>query len=684
MSRIFLSLVGTQVMGTLQPWMALVEQDGVVPAVLLATDKVRPVAEILRQWGIDSGQGEARIIDIPHTLDGDDAAPAVIARLVEEAERDGLRPAFNLKGGLNSMISACVLALEPRAPLLIQASSDRVVITDQRDGVVQVQPLPEPLSIEALLRLQGVEYRQIAPKGWSVSQFCERGRIALPAGALRAVEIDGISFELVWNAGDNRPSFLVNHLSPPFEAAKRKEQERDLAHWATARERSYQIHDRRTIVLVRDEKSAERLARESKNRITVINVDGWGKEPSILRKPLIKLFSPLKAAKIEAQRLDPPKPTAAQPLEDNTLVVAMGTDPISTLLAVTSHRPRHLVICHSPTPEFVVVQAQQLVKLAPKLGLKSVRRVFVTVEGLFLDQRLPRPEEGARVHVNISPGTKGQGGMLAAWAARHGGVVWSLDSHVKRCIPLCAPHGEKPLPMHGVDPALLLQLEGQELLDEGFIPSAMHEESASWKELLAFMRAALTEGKDGEVLRRRVEAAGSVLQRTGSKEWAFQGGGGKFSFSQCGGEWLERLAAVAFTQADAKYVRARVRLRWNEFNENKARKAAELSAMRQDAAVVDPVFRLDLDVIGAWGPDLFLVSCKSNPDSEVESAAREVLHTSANLGRFGLCMLAHMGCVKAFVHDTGVLVLGWRELCQPEVLRELFQQLRDRARKGRG
>jgi len=238
--------------------------------------------------------------------------------------------------------------------------------------------------------------------------------------------------------------------------------------------------------------------------------------------------------------------------------------------------------------------------------------------------------------------------------------------------------------MHGVDPALLLQLEGQELLDEGFVPNAMCEESASWKELLAFMRAALTEEKDGDVLRRRVEAAGSVLQRTGSKEWTFQRGKKKFSFSQCGGEWFERLAAVAFTQADAKYVRARVRLRWDEINEKKARKAAELSAMHQDATVVDPVFRLDLDVIGAWGPDLFLVSCKSNPNSEVESAAREVLHTGTNLGRFGLRMLAHMGCVKAFVHDTGVLVLGWRELCQPEVLRELFQQIRDRARKGRG
>ena len=683
MSRIFLSLVGTQVMGTLQPWMALAEQDGVVPAVLLATDKVRPVAETLRQWGIDSGQGEARIIDIPNTLDGDDAAPAVIARLVEEAERDGLRPAFNLNGGLNSMISACVLALEPCAPMLIQASTDRVVITDQRDGVVQVKPLPEPLSIQALLRLQGVEYRQITPKGWSVSQFCERGRIALPAGALHDVEIDGISFELVWNAGDNRPSFLVKHLFPPSEAVTRKEQERDLTHWATSRERSYQIHDRRTIALVQDEKSAERLARESKNRIEVINVDGWGKEPYILRKPLIELFSPPKAAKTVAQRLDLPKPTIAPPLADNTLIVAMGTDPISTLLAVASHRPRHLVICYSPTPEVVVVQAKRLAKLESELGLKSVRLVSVPVEGLFLDQRLPRPEKGARVHVNISPGTKGQGGMLAAWAARHGGVVWSLDSRVKRCTPLCAPYGEKPLPMHGVDPTLLLQLEGQQLLDEGFIPNEMREESALWKELLAFMRAALTEGKDGDVLRRHVEAAGTGLQRTGPKEWTFQGKKKQFSFSQSGGEWLEKLAAVAFTQAGAKYVRARVRLRWDEFNENKARKAAELSAMRQDAAVVDPVFRLDLDVIGAWGPDLFLVSCKSNPDSEVESAAREVLHTSANLGRFGLCMLAHMGCVKSFVHETGVLVLGWRELCQPEVLRELFQQLRDRARKGR-
>ena len=200
-------------------------------------------------------------------------------------------------------------------------------------------------------------------------------------------------------------------------------------------------------------------------------------------------------------------------------------------------------------------------------------------------------------------------------------------------------------------------------------------EDGAW----AGVRAALDEGKEEDLLCSRVEAGGSVLYRGYPSEWTLQQGNKTFSFSQRGGEWLEKLTAVAFAQAGANHVRARVRLRWNEHNEEAARKQAEIEAIRVGKEKADPVFSLDLDVVGSWGTSLFLVSCKSNPNSDIDSAAEEVLRTGANLGRFGLRMLAHMGCTKTYMHDS-VLVLGWRELCQPKVLRDLFQELRERPR----
>ena len=113
MSQLFISLVGTQIMGTLQPWLAIVNHATVTESFLLATDKVRPIAEALRRWSIENDLGEATIIDIPDGLCGEDAAPAVVAGLAELGIQKGLRPIFNLDGGLNFMINACVLALEP-------------------------------------------------------------------------------------------------------------------------------------------------------------------------------------------------------------------------------------------------------------------------------------------------------------------------------------------------------------------------------------------------------------------------------------------------------------------------------------------------------------------------------------------------------------------------------------------
>lgn len=194
--------------------------------------------------------------------------------------------------------------------------------------------------------------------------------------------------------------------------------------------------------------------------------------------------------------------------------------------------------------------------------------------------------------------------------------------------------------------------------------------------LAEFMRAALNEGKEDGVLRYPVKAGGITLNRPSSKDWELILDGMRQPFTLVGGEWLEKFTAVAFARAGAEHVRARVRMNWNETNEALARKAAARS--NQDGK--DSVFRLDLDVIGSWGSDLFLVSCKSNPNTDIDGPSVEALHTGANLGRFRICILAHMGCPKAFVHDTGVLVLGWRELCQPEVLHELFQQMQDRAR----
>lgn len=674
MKNLFLSLVGTQAMGTLQPWLAFAREYPGSPACLLTTkfEKVRSVAERLCDVARDRNLGEVTLVSIPDGLDGEKSAPAVMRELAEKVQNQGGRVFYNVDGGMNYMIAACVLALEPYAPVLIQASQSRIVVHDTATSETAQWPLPDALPVRTLFELQGKSPVIDDPNNTDetnnlVLRFCRRGNVSLPNTCVSRVHVDNICFDLVWNPGNNRLHFLKDNRFPPTQDKERKIMERSLAHFATDRERSAQLYDRSISVLVQNGKSEERLLKESDGKINVINVNGWQEESSLMRAPLVKLLD-RKAHPIKKQIFSPPAACTDAPLADNTLVVCVGTNLPPTLRAIWSHQPRHLVLCYTEKTPAIKADAKHLARLAEDQGI-SVRLASVSIEGRF-DPLLPPPEKGAHVHVNITPGSKGQGAMLILWAKQHNCAIWSLDTGSGCCVPLFAPHGEQPLPFRSCDPAVQFWAEGLDLLEDGLSETDLTPDMPLMEGLLSFMRAALKEGKEKEVMRSSVTAGGMTLHEPKPERWELCVDGQACGFDLRGGEWFEKLAGVAFLRAGADHVRVRMRLPWNEKNERK---------IFEKHNIHERPHRLDLDVVATWNGDTILVSCKSSPKETVKPAAQEALHTGANLGRFSLRMLAHMGVEKAYIRE-GVMVLGWRELCQPEVLRDLVDQLRETKR----
>lgn len=404
--------------------------------------------------------------------------------------------------------------------------------------------------------------------------------------------------------------FLANSMYLPEDFGRPREADRSLAHWAATRERSAQIYDREVIALVQGDESAERLRNESSGKVNVQNVNGWKADATILRDVLIKHFG---RTIPKAGNLPAPKAAQRAPMQGNTLITCVGTNIMSTLLAITSHKPAHVVLCYTERVPAVAEYAQRLQKLAPELGM-TASLVPISIEGLFLDALLPVPEERAQILVNISPGTKGQGAMLSLWAERHNAAVWSINRAAQQIDPLYAPHGETAQPLFMSDPALYLQVCGERLHDAGAYMDALAPDLPLMDGLLAFMRAALDEGKDAAVLRKSVRAGGMELCPAGgknSKQWELRREGNVFPFTFAGGEWFEKLAAVAFSRARAHVVRQKVRLDWCETTR-------EAIIQRHTYTKEEEVFRVDMDVVGAWGPDIFLVSCKSNPYTALE------------------------------------------------------------------
>lgn len=668
MPSFFVSIVGTQVMGTLHPRNAFLRYCPEGRTILLPTNVTQEHARRLQAWIKQNDGGSVAIHTIPMHVGGDGSAAAVVTRLAQEAQASGERFFFNLDGGMNYLIADCVLALGSYAPVFIQSSEMRSLAMDTETGRVFSLPSPESLSVASILDVQGVEWRQTS-SACAIADWCEQQELPLPEGCMKNVEIGGITFDLAWNPGSNRINFIKDFRWLPDDSKKRLELERDLTHWASDRKRGSQMFDRSIHALVHDEKTAHRLVSESCGKIKVCGDAAEFGERAPMRNALKSLFERKAVHKDTTEELRIPPLTREAGLEDNTLIVSVGTNIVPTLMALCSHAPRHAVLCCTKALEG---HAQRIRDLKDRWGLESVRIVSVAVEGSYLERLLPAPVEGARVSINITPGTKGQGAMLAWWGRMHNCSVWSIDTRNGQCSPLFAPHGEKPIP------TIPCSMENRFLIEGVALQSACEltpDEKALSRKLLAFMRAALDEGKDAHVMRDYVSADGMRLMPGQDKTWHLEGNGEAFSFSTKGGEWLEKLAAAALEEAEFSDVRYRVRFSWPEKLEKAIRQNPQ-----HDIPEDRDVFSQDLDVIGSRNNKIVVISCKADPSSSVEKAAAEVASTGERFGRFALRVLLHLGQKESVMYKDNVMILGWRQLCRTKELSSLIQKLHDSLR----
>ncbi|HJD98108.1 hypothetical protein [Mailhella massiliensis] len=662
MSHTFVSIVGTQIMGTLHPRQAFLRACPGGRSILLATKATEEHALRLKSWAARHDGCDVDILSIPMTAGTKESASAVVARLAEEAEASGGRIFFNVDGGMNYLIADCVVALGNHRPVFIQSSEMRSLAFDTETGLVERLADADRFSVREMLELQGVEWSRAASSSPLVD-WCAQQGMALPEGCETGLAIDGVTFDVVWNPGSNRINFMKDMRFLPKDSKERVNIERKLVQWAADRKRSTQLYDRRVYAVVSDEKTAHRLQTESCGKIEVLDRTGEFGEHSPLRGKLEKVFARRAVFKDASETLKPQKQKAESPLEDGTLIVSVGTNIVPTITALRSHKARHAVLCCTKDLEDV---AKRIKNAADFFGFESVRIVRVTVEGNYLETLLPAPAEGAHVSINITPGTKGQGAMLAWWGRSHGCSVWSIDNRNGLCVPLFAPHDEQPLKVVPCDMETRFLVEGALLRSCGELSEADRE---MCRVMLAFMRVSIDEDRDDDVMKRAVSAGGMRLEPGKGKEWVLTAGGTAYRFSTEGGEWLEKLAAAALEEAGFTDVRYRVRFSWPEAIEKTIRRENSLSSETD-------VFSLDLDVTGSRNNDIVVISCKANPYASVEDAADEVAATGERLGRFALRMLLHVNEKLFSMHGDNVMVFGWRLLCRREELLKLIETLR--------
>lgn len=681
----FVSIMGTQIMGTLQPFMALVREQGPTAAKVFYTSKTQTLAEKARKFIEEKGLGSCEISPVSTTLTGDNAAPIVLEKVAAELTREGKRICFNTDGGMNFLLAACVMALEKYKPAFITAMEDRIALYEMDHNgageVFRILEMPEGLKIDEFLSLQGVKFEvDKSGKTSPLNTLLREKKIKRPANSLENVTISDFEFDLIWNLPNNRLCVLKDlRVRPDTLKQEIIERERKYGRWSKDRQLCGQIFDKNVYALVDGFESAERVESASQKKIRTV-------EKADIHNPRYGLSAILGSSftKIGKMLLKEPAPTQLLPMRDGTLVCSVGTNLESTLLCLQTHKPRHLLLCYTKGQEPVATYARRIKECAKEFGLESVTLAPVALDGAFLEKCLPEAEPGAHIMVNITPGTKPQTVMLTLWALKNGYALYSIYNLENKAV-LLAGEGEEPtteLCPGGLYWKILDKRIGKSQcgIDE-------LEKKESWMGPLAeFMLAADKAGKAALLMDSSIpylKIGSDELISLGYGKWKLHKNGKTWKFKGTKGSWFEKLCAYAMKREGIKHVTLNLKELWSEKSEKKFR---DYMAKRDKGiAPSEEMHKLEVDVVGSLNNSYVLLSCKSDPqkaqsqeqiDKTINAAALEAKSTAFNFGRFAHAILAHRTHPKD-IDPSLARVIDWRVICEPGKLRAVLEELRD-------
>ena len=463
----------------------------------------------------------------------------------------------------------------------------------------------------------------------------------------------------------------------------------------------HDLYDRRWYIVCADEKDIQHVKFESRGKLTPFKPYGLFKKQN--GNPIFGLDS--NHIKITTQNLRRSLTKLIQKDEDNalqdvptikipsdTLIVALGSDITATVNATIAHRKnneiKNVIVVATVNDSEIQELADRTKSYFEKIGLHT--QILPTdINGSNILKSLAKESSATNIHVNITPGSKGQTASLSYWAAKNGDLIWSIQTRTAqlKCINDKSQDSEEFL-VEACDIKDYLKI---------LYPYAdlFRDDSENEKKfmslLLKQMRACLKENKKWEQVKdsNKFTAGGITLSfrrnysSFSTNKKANRGtfilkdeNNNVFTYEVDGGDWFESLTSQALREAGCHYAYARTRLPF----EGKLQEKLEKNY--QD------VFRLDMDAIASWHGVHVMVSCKAqelgtgkaNPLDRVAVEAQDV---TASLNRFAIPVVCYLykGDTTQFVSEEGnkkktIPVIDWTDLCQSEKLKEILENTR--------
>jgi hypothetical protein len=659
----YISIVGTQVMAVLNPLLALKEK-GEKPAQvhLLETGFTKVRAETIKGFLVESrtyNYDQIRITRISDSLASDNTQYPPAHQVVSELSNNSDKIFFNLAGGMNFQVSACVMKMDTDRCLYIYPESEGVHvihIPDNGTFTQEIYPLPRPVDV---LKLQGITHQKHATMQphtiWS--DFYKRAKNYLPKGE-SCIQVSDVIFDFVWNRG-NELKFLKVISSGNGDHKAILAQARAVISLAIVRDRFGELYHRDVVIVTNDKPTKERIIKE-----------GGGKVKVIVRSELTGLFYKNPGGDVQ----DPGEeviPVGNKTTGAKWLITTLGKNLLPTLIALYSHKPDQVCLLYTPNITEIDRYKKSIQEYKDDLGVSTIRFVPVSISGEEILKLTP-PDGDAVVEVNITPGSKGQGAFLTLWSKRYNATPYSIENSPPRLADISAGQ-MRERPLSGPSPLQFLRFSGVEIHDEGKNEYAIGKNAEVNNGIIDFIKMMVPLNQrinDFPTKDIILDDARSKLLSPDTARITFNDSR-EIQWSLKQNKWFEELLGYAMLNSGATDVQIRLRTAWSKPTDTYLEKKYPGQAHHMT----------DIDVAARLGAHYLTLECKATEREKTSKYCAKALADASLFGRFAIPFLVFLKYGGEPEKVNGVYVLGYRTFTDFEAMKALIKQAISEAQK---
>lgn len=652
---VFVSIVGNQIMAVLNPLLALQENRTPLEKIFLlhtvSTDPERNTslrnAEKIKTF-LKSHQVELKKVSQTLIQDenGNPPAPKVIEDIIDKNDRI----LFNIAGGLNFQIAACMQVINTEKTSFLYPESGGIHMFNLNGAVAKDKliRLSKSEDVLKLLYLQEIPYKKLLDWGTrfpfhKLFKPCFGSDEQTICGtSLNGIQVGDVVFDRVYNNG-NEFIFLKATTNETVDDI------RNIINLANNRSDFGDLLHHKIVVVTGVPDLIERLKEESLGRVIVLNPE---KDPC---NTLKSIFRPCTYQHEDAVQVEYTE-TGEKVTSNASLYLALGTDLMPSLIALWSHAPKKVTFLYTPGNKIIESHKKNILDSADCLPCQEVGFLPTSITGTEILQSVPSADNP--IEVNITPGTKGQSAMLSYFAKLNKGSVWSLYS-----TDLMRIDSSQRKKIVGPDINPFLRLNGVNAMCQDYKPN----HNWHYQGIMKFLRLLLEQQRMGEFPREEIKLSDGtkfeITNRSKYNNTPLQGmiisGHEKCVVQLRNDAWFEYLIAFVMKSAGADEVKLNVTIPWSDTTQSILQKRLDGKFTKNGKRPQEISHRTEIDVVARFGSKFFLVSCKSG-QVQKKKATAELKGVTPIFGRFAYPLLASLRHpINGDTECNGVSVIGF-------------------------